>query len=214
MTQYSNFFDAYMNKNRNVAADQWVNPQPGNNGLPGLQQLANAYSSLNPTWKPPDEMNAALPNPIQPVTFDPMGDVGYAAAYNQTQTANQHAQAERDYQYGVGAQTYGINAQGQFDSTNPYAQAAVMKKRYDESVRGTNNSYAAAGQLYAGSRVNAQNTNDYSYGLGMDQLKRAAQGFYHGQDLNVQNVSDAGLAQLAALLGPAHAAFLQQQGGP
>lgn len=206
---YSSFWEAYLAKNPTSpytpAGQTWT---PGN-----LQNFANAASALNPTWSPPADQNAKLPNPITPVKFDPYNDVGYAAGASAITNANTHAEAEKDYQYGRGSQLYGINAQGGFDPTNPYSQAAVMKRNYDNSVRGTTNSYAANGQLYAGSLKNAQQQNDFQYGSGSDQLKRSAADYYHSQDLNVQNVADQGISQLAALLGPAFLAFLQAQRG-
>jgi hypothetical protein len=61
-----------------------------------------------------------------------------------------------------------------------------MKRNYDNSVRGTNNSYAAQGQLYSGALKNAQASNDYNYGLQSDQTQRAAQNAYHSQHLAIR----------------------------
>lgn len=203
MAQYANFFDAYMAKDRRTPAEKTWTPA-------NVQSFANDYSSKNPTWAPDPKYGVTG---ITPVKFDPYGDPSYAAGATAVTNANTHAGTERDYQYGRGAQLYGVNAEGGFDPTNPYSQAAIMKKHYDDSQRGTTNSYAAQGQLYAGSLNNARATNDYNYGVSGDQLKRAASDFYHGQDLNVQNTADAGIAQLAALLGPAFANFLAGQRG-
>lgn len=188
---------------------------------PVNQSLADAYAAQNPTWTPPDAIQAQLPNPIIPLTavnFDPLLDPGYAAAYSAVGNANQHAQAEHDYQYGRGQQVYGVNYNGDVlgdksGGYNPYSQAAILKRNYVNSVRGTTNSYASSGQLYSGALKNAQAGNDLRYGQNFDQLKRAASDFYHGQDQTVQNVADQGVSQLAGLLGPALANFLQQQRG-
>lgn len=210
---YTSFRAAYDAKNPKPVADPAASTWTPQN----LQGLANAYSAGNPTWTPPADQNAALPNPIQPVKFDPMGDVSYAAGSAAVTNANTHAVAEHDYQGHNIGQTTGYDSSGNLITSgadlNPYSQAAILKRNYDNSVRGTDNSYAASGQLYSGARLNAQGTNDWNYGTGSDQLKRAAQGSYHGQDLNVQNVSDAGQSQLAALLGPALANFLASQRG-
>lgn len=204
VTQYSSFYDAY--KAMHPEYNPWTQQQQ--------QQLATAYSSLNPTWQPPAGSPVTVPPPVK---FDPYGDASYAAGASAVTNANTHAGAERDYQQHAGAQAYGIDANGNPVTSgadlNPYAQAAIMKRNYDNSVRGTNNSYAAQGQLYSGARLNAQDANDFNYGASSDALKRQAQGFYHGQDLNVQNTADSGIAQLAALLGPAFANFLATQRG-
>lgn len=43
-----------------------------------------------------------------------------------------------------------------FDPTNPFSQAAVLKRNYDQARTGNTTSYAARGQLYAGSLQTAQ----------------------------------------------------------
>lgn len=181
------------------------------------QGFANAQSALHPTWVPSAAAQAVLPQPITPSVFDPMLDPSYAAAYSGIQNANQHAQANYDYQGHSIGQQYGYDSGGGLISSgadlNPYAVAAVMKRNYDNSVRGTNNSYAAQGQLYAGSLKNAQASNDYNYGLQSDQTQRAAQNAYHNSQLSLQGTQDAGSAQLAALIGPALANFLANQKG-
>jgi hypothetical protein len=48
---------------------------------------------------------------------------------------------------------------GYSDPTNPFNVQTVMKQAYDNRVRGTANSMAARGQLYAGATQNAQNAN-------------------------------------------------------
>src|SRR4051812_2620350 len=159
-----------------AAASTWT---PAN-----LQKLADAYSAKNPTWTPPADQNAALPNPIQPVQFNPLGDVGYAAGDSAVTNANTHAAAERDYQYhNIGQQT-GYDSSGNLITSggdlNPYAQAALLKRNYDASVRGTTNNYASQGQLYSGAIQNAQNTNAFNYGASSDQLQRSAASQYHG----------------------------------
>lgn len=221
---YSSFWEAYQAKNPSSpytpAAQTWT---PAN-----TQNLANAYSAVNPTWTPPATQNAALPQPINPVTFDPMGDVSYAAAtgtYGYTDkdgvyhpgTLVQNANNERTYQGHNIGQSTGYDAQGNLITSgadlNPYAQAAVLKRNYDSSVRGTTNSYAAQGQLYSGALKNAQATNDWNYGASSDQLQRGAANAYHAQDQAVVGATDSSIANLAALLGPAFTNFLASQKG-
>lgn len=196
------------------------------------QQWVNAYSAINPTWTPPADANAALPQPIQPVTFNPELDPSYTGAegiYGYTDkdptgadvyhpgTLVKHAQNQADYQGHQIGQSYGYDAQGNVITSgadlNPYAQAAILKRNYDNSVRGTTNSYASQGQLYSGALKNAQGSNDFSYGQSSDASKRAAQGAYNSAASGVTNAQDQSIAQLAALLGPAYANFLASQRG-
>jgi hypothetical protein len=46
-----------------------------------------------------------------------------------------------------------------FDPNNPYSQAALLRKHYQQAKLGNTTSYAAAGQLYAGSLQNAENAS-------------------------------------------------------
>lgn len=190
------------------------NPAASTWGASNLQGLTDAW--LGQGNAPTAEMaqgGYAAPTP----TFDPYGDVGYAAGASAIENVNQHAGAEHDYQIHRGGQNYGYDASGNLITSgadlNPYAQAAVLKKNYDNTVRGTDTSYAAQGQLYAGSRLNAQNTNDWNYGTASDQLKRSAADFYHSNDTSLQGTKDQGLMQLAQLLGPAFQNFLLGQKG-
>jgi hypothetical protein len=182
------------------------------------QQWADQYSALNPTWSSSPEANAVLPHPIVGVKFDPMLDPSYAGAYSNVTGANERAQAERGYQGHVYGQQYGYDQNGNLITSgadlNPYAQAAVMKRNYDISTKGTQTSYANRNDLFSSAYGNAQAANQFNYGLSSDQLQRAAQAAYHNANLSVQNTADAGQAQLASLLPQAFAAFLagQQKG--
>lgn len=58
----------------------------------------------------------------------------------------------------------------------PHSRAAMLKKSYLNSVRGSTNSMAARGQLYAGSLANAQQANRFGYDSGYDSLSKDFQG--------------------------------------
>lgn len=49
------------------------------------------------------------------------------------------------------------------DPSNPYGQAQLLKRSFDQSREGTQNSYAARGQMTSGAygRMQAENLNDY-----------------------------------------------------
>lgn len=69
------------------------------------------------------------------------------------------------------AQQYGIG-----DDSNPYSLARQLENTYKQNTTGTNNSYAASGQLYSGSLQNAQNSNRTNYSQSQDSLLRQFQG--------------------------------------
>lgn len=69
-------------------------------------------------------------------------------------------------------QGYGIDVGFNDYANNPYSRAALLRKSYDTAVRGSNTSYAARGQLYAGSLRNAQNANRSGYDQSYDSLNR------------------------------------------
>jgi hypothetical protein len=161
----------------------------------------------------------AAASPAAPAApkFDAYLDPGYAASAGAYTTQGEHAQAQHDYQTHRGAQSYGYDAQGNLISGgsdwNPYNEAQILQRNYDNTVRGTTNSYAAQGQLYSGAINNAQNTNTWNYGVASDKLKRGASDFYNSNDVTLQGVQDQGLQGLAQLLGPAFQAWLQSQKG-
>lgn len=90
------------------------------------------------------------------------------------------AGAEAGWQRDQTAWGTGYNADGSRNSSNPYSQAQLMQDEYKRGVTGTNNNYAAQGQLYSGARLNAQAGNDRRYAEGSSGLRDRAQGAYHG----------------------------------
>jgi hypothetical protein len=117
------------------------------------------------------------PAPVvqQPQPFDPQLDAARQGAAWNTQIAG----AEAGYQRGQLAYNNGFNADGTVNTSNPYSQATLLQDSYKRSQTGTNNSYAAQGQLYSGARLNAQATNDRGYAQGYDQLRRQSMDQYH-----------------------------------
>lgn len=57
------------------------------------------------------------------------------------------------------------------DPKNPNSRARLLKRAYDQSQAGATTSYAAQGQLYAGSLQNARNENTFGYQRGSDALQ-------------------------------------------
>lgn len=58
------------------------------------------------------------------------------------------------------------------DPSDPFSRQALLQKSYDQRVRGTTNSLAAQGQLYAGAYVNQQNFNTNNYQQQHDALRK------------------------------------------
>lgn len=67
-------------------------------------------------------------------------------------------------------QDYGFD-----DMSNPYSRAAQLQRSYQNAQRGTTNSYAAAGQLYAGSLNNARNIDSYNFNKAWSEEQMAYQ---------------------------------------
>jgi hypothetical protein len=85
-------------------------------------------------------------------------------------------------QRGAGLQSYGYTEDPTshaiaFDPNNPYSQAALLRKHYQQAKTGNTTSYAASGQLYAGSLQNAQNASTDQFNAGDDAIKKAVENF-------------------------------------
>jgi hypothetical protein len=60
-----------------------------------------------------------------------------------------------------------------FDPNNPFSKAALLQRHYQNAQRGNSTSYAARGQLYAGSLQNAIKETDHQRDLSDDSLKKS-----------------------------------------
>lgn len=89
-----------------------------------------------------------------------------------TSLGQQRQQGLLDYGY-----TESAPGQIAFDPTNPYSQAAILKRNYDQSRAGNTNSYAAAGQLYSGALQNAQDETNFQQGKASDTLQKGLLAF-------------------------------------
>jgi hypothetical protein len=64
-----------------------------------------------------------------------------------------------------------------YDPNNPYSQAALLRKSYQQAKAGNTNSYADAGQGYAGSLQNAQNASTDKFNTSDNALTNAVINF-------------------------------------
>lgn len=93
--------------------------------------------------------------------------------------------------------------------SNPYSQAALAYKRYNEAQQGTTNNYAAAGQLYSGALQHAGEGNAFNYLRGLaalrqsrqDQLDSLTQGALGRYSQVGANISQDQLTSLTKALG-------------
>jgi hypothetical protein len=77
------------------------------------------------------------------------------------------------YQTGQINADYGFNAQGAIDPNNPYSRAALLQRSYQDSQRGTTNSFAAAGQYGSSAYRGMVDRNAENFDIGVDQLKKS-----------------------------------------
>lgn len=78
------------------------------------------------------------------------------------------ADADAGYQNARIENEYGLGS----DISNPFSQAKLYEESYKRGQRGTQNSYAAQGQLNSGAYGRAQGENDRNYLMGYDKISR------------------------------------------
>lgn len=137
---------------------------------PSAYRPARAFSSKRPVKKPGKPATPATPAPqpmVDPNAWqDPNYWMGEADAWKAQQNSNTDLIYKRDAALRDAGYTIDANS-GQLKqidfSLNPYSRAALMKKAYDQSLRGNVNGAAAQGQLYAGSLDRAQAASSSNY---------------------------------------------------
>lgn len=117
---------------------------------------------------------STAPAPAKPAVLPPDAsyDQSIAALTRQRDTslaglATQRQQGFLNYGY---TQDAGGNLA--FDPTNPYSQAAILKRNYEQSRAGTGINLAAQGQLYSGAYQNAQDYSNQQELQGSDALQK------------------------------------------
>jgi hypothetical protein len=121
-----------------------------------------------PTNSPQQTVTAPAPAGATPMP-DP-------ALMQQQATANNNVRlgdAWATYQTGQINADYGFTPQGQIDPNNPYSRAALLQRSYQDSQRGTTNSYASAGQYNSGAYSRMRGRNTENFDIGLDQLKKS-----------------------------------------
>jgi hypothetical protein len=132
-----------------------------------------------PAPKPEPQPAAPAPPPMPAATYDSQ----YTADVGGIRHGFQQGAARLGLDYGMQAQydasgnpigysmgdggrvayDLGFGAGGQIDTRNPYSQAQVLQRFYDQDQRGIHNSMAAGGQLYSGARQRGLDSSTYNY---------------------------------------------------
>lgn len=92
-------------------------------------------------------------------------------------------------------QEYGLEGPWADYASNPYSRASLLQRSYDNAKRGSLNT--AGNQLYAGSYVNAQNSNTHNFNLGHDELQKAYDSDYAQYQGGRQAAEDQYRSELA-----------------
>jgi hypothetical protein len=130
------------------------------------------------------------PAPPAPLPPDPTEALAQQQATRNLELGN----LESQYQTGQLYHQYGYNQQGQIDPSNPYSRAALLQHTYQQTQRGTMNSYAASGQLYSGALGRAQGENTRQYSIQDAALREGLAGQLHQVGFGqLQNAANYGL---------------------
>jgi hypothetical protein len=158
---------------------------PGGTGVQGVPGVTDTPGG----GFTPAQFQAALPPAPTPQPVDP-------ALLNAQLVANRNvaiSKGQAAYDTGNLGFDYGYNPDGSVNTANPYSRAALYQLGYENSTRGTTNSYAAQGQLYSGALQNAQGENQRQYAMNEAGNRLAYQRGLHGiQTGQVNTAANAG----------------------
>jgi len=167
-----------------------VAPNPGRVG--GNRPVAKPKSGAGAAGAP-----AA---PYTGAPWDSQYELSSAGATSKYNNAN----IGLDYKEQAYKQDYGLDAGFNDYKTNPYSRASLLEQSYQRANRGSTNSYAAAGQLYAGSTQNALGYNRDAVGQERDQLQKSYSAALQGvsaerlaaSDRKNEEINNAGWSRL------------------
>ena len=111
--------------------------------------------------------------PPDPVYQQTIGALGKSLTDTLAGISQQRTAGLQTYGYTEDPTTHAIA----YDPNNPYSQAALLRKNYQQAKTGNTNSYAASGQLYAGSLQNAQDKATGDFNQADNNLTRAVINF-------------------------------------
>lgn len=134
----------------------------------------------------------ALPGPEKPKAGPPIDPI-YDAQVGAAQKTRSDKIAGLGQQRIAGLSDFGYTETGgvlAFDPNNPFSQAALLKRNYDNARRGNVTSLAARGQLYAGSLQNAQANTNFGQGADNNGLQKRLLAFLAGNTSGVQTAGN------------------------
>jgi hypothetical protein len=159
----------------NPAHGAKVQPRPGS-----PEWFAAHGITAGANGKPVASASSAQPGATGDQAGPPV-DPALLAQQNQANTTIGLGNAWDTYQTGqINANFGNLDNPAADAASNPYSQAALAYKRYNESQAGTNTSYAAAGHLYSGSLQNATEANAGNYAQTLAGLRQQRQGQLDG----------------------------------
>lgn len=149
-------------------------------GFPGAPTPGRPATAPGSATAPP--ASAGTSPGAGPPPPDPQYDAAVAIAQRNRDArlaalSGQRAQTLNEYGFTPQTDAAGNVTAIAFDPTNHFSRAALMKKAWNQKRAGATNSYAARGQLYAGSLQNAQDDANRGELQSDDALKRALLAF-------------------------------------
>lgn len=142
-------------------------------GPAGLEYLTG-YGPGTSTWSGNSVTTpAASPTPTAPATAPDIRDATYNDAINNAWRNLGNTTASIAGQQALLRGSYGYNPDGSVDLSNPFSRAALLTRTYQQNRAGTQNSYAARGQMTSGAYNRMQGSNLFNYQQGQDALQKS-----------------------------------------
>lgn len=176
--------------------------------ITGYGPNSSAYGgNIKLPSSPPSPGSATSETPTTSAAPSPTG-VAHDSIYNAEADRAERIRtgAEGDLTYGLtrGANAYGLRATVNPDQTfsvaevdpkspdyNPFNQMAMLRKHFDQTQKGNTNSYAARGQIYAGSLQNAKDATREGYNQDQAGLTGAFGDYIRGLITNKRTAGDS-----------------------
>lgn len=184
-TSYS---QARRRRERRPPLDEAISPHYA---APGSTPTATAPGSTRPVPSAPAAPPAVQAPSIQDATYNDVVNQAWQTLGNQTSyVAGQQGLLRSSYGY--------LDDNFTIDPSNPFGQAQLLKRSYDQSVKGTQGGYAARGQQTSGAYGRAQGTNTFNYQQGSNALQNA---FLSQNAALIQQLRDAQSTYGGAVIG-------------
>lgn len=181
-----------------TSAPKSAGPRKPQGGGPSGGTTAPAPGGGNKNKQQPNPNQPNAPKPGTPGATPLPWDSNYELAVGGARNKYNSALINAGYAQTAAQQEYGLDPGFNDYKANPYSRAALLEQSYLKANRGSNTSYAAQGQLYAGSLSNALDANRSAYGQSRDSLEKAYRDALHEIDerrTNARNEMNDEIAQ-------------------